>query len=442
MKYAANRTQSTVKAKAKTLSEGRTVKKIKPAAKRPVNKVALKPRSQKPVKKSKVVAKTAPKDLPRAPKPAAKQTVPKLSAKTLGALKTLSVRKAKPALKQKAQPKSKNVAAKTLVKTIKVSTKKTKTKATNKKVTAAKTVKVIAATPKAKLKAAATKPKTFVKASAETSVKTKKSKSPKVAVQKTKRQRQPKVKVAAPVVKIKSVRQTAKPNVAGKKPRNFGKTKPIIATQPARGKKIAPTVPARRVNLKSKKIQPIVQAKKSGKKAERIRSLAVAKKVVKRTQKLKPAISAATFGKSNRIIKKAVSVEKYSAVTNAIKVIQPPAPKPKNRKARPIGSAVFRGKKALYDFKVFALNEKFEPIPAVYIISRRKTDRHKRGHHALICIGETDSISDELKRHRKGKCVKKHEANVVSILPETDEKMRLKIETDLKAAHAVVCNLN
>jgi hypothetical protein len=60
----------------------------------------------------------------------------------------------------------------------------------------------------------------------------------------------------------------------------------------------------------------------------------------------------------------------------------------------------------------------------------------------LICIGETASISDELKRHRKGKCVKKHEANAVSILPEADEKMRLKIETDLRAAHAVACNLN
>jgi len=155
---------------------------------------------------------------------------------------------------------------------------------------------------------------------------------------------------------------------------------------------------------------------------------------------LKPAISAASVKKQNRKNIKTCPIGKIKTVEKVIEAIAPRLPKQKNRKARPISSAVFRGKKERYDFKVFALNEKFEPIPAVYIISKRKTDRHKRGHHAVICIGETASISDELKRHRKGKCVKKHEANVVSILPETDAKTRLKIETDLKAAHSVACN--
>jgi hypothetical protein len=109
-------------------------------------------------------------------------------------------------------------------------------------------------------------------------------------------------------------------------------------------------------------------------------------------------------------------------LTDAIEARQAPAPKTEKPKSQTISSAFFRGRKERYDFKVFELNEKFEPIPAVYIISKRKTDRNKRGHHALICIGETASIAEELKRHRKGKCVKKHEANVVSILPEADEK--------------------
>ncbi len=59
MKHAANRTQSTVKAKTKTLTQVKAVKKIKPAAKQPVSEAALKPRSQKPVQKAKGAAKTA-----------------------------------------------------------------------------------------------------------------------------------------------------------------------------------------------------------------------------------------------------------------------------------------------------------------------------------------------------------------------------------------------
>ena len=210
--------------------------------------------------------------------------------------------------------------------------------------------------------------------------------------------------------------------------------------QPAARKKIAAKVPAKRVNLKSKEIQTVAATKKSAGKAEKVKPIGAAKKIVRRTQKFKPAISAAMFGKPSRATKKAVSPEKIKVVTKVIEAVEIPAPKPKNRRARPIGSAVFLGKKERYDFKVFELGEKFEPIPAVYIISKRKIDRNKRGHHALICIGETNSIAAELKRHRKGKCVKKHQANVVSILPEMDEKTRLRIESDLKAAHSVACN--
>lgn len=149
-----------------------------------------------------------------------------------------------------------------------------------------------------------------------------------------------------------------------------------------------------------------------------------------------------------QVVAPVVSIRKpeivqIKVVENKIEEIKIPIlVKPRNKKAKPIGSAVFRGKKDRYDFKVFALNETFEAIPAVYIISKRITDKRKKSHHALICIGVTDSIFDELKKHRKGKCIKKHAANVISILPEADEKMRLKIETDLKAAHAIACNFN
>ena len=137
-----------------------------------------------------------------------------------------------------------------------------------------------------------------------------------------------------------------------------------------------------------------------------------------------------------------VAAKRVKVGETKIKTVNLPILKtPKKKKIKPISSAVFRGKKDRYAFEVFSLTEEFEPVPAVYVISRRKTDRQKKAHHSLVCIGQTNSIFDEVKKHRNGKCVKKHNANVISILTEGDEKKRLKIETDLKAAHSIACNL-
>ncbi|MBA2621155.1 MAG: hypothetical protein H0U87_08140 [Acidobacteria bacterium] len=135
------------------------------------------------------------------------------------------------------------------------------------------------------------------------------------------------------------------------------------------------------------------------------------------------------------------AIKRIEAVANKIEVTLPPivAVKPKKKKAKAISAAVFRGRKARYDFQVFPLDAEFDAaISAIYVISKRKTDRNKRAHHALVCIGQTESLSGEIKRHAK-KCIKKHAANVISILPETNEKRRLKIEEDLKAAHSIAC---
>lgn len=119
--------------------------------------------------------------------------------------------------------------------------------------------------------------------------------------------------------------------------------------------------------------------------------------------------------------------------------LSPVKPRPKTLK--PLGKAVFRGKKALYDFKVFSLDEQFEAVQAVYIISKRKTDKNRRAHHLLLCIGQTDSVVEAIKKHRKNRCLKKNNANVISLLREPDAKKRLQIADDLKAAHTIVCNL-
>ena len=113
--------------------------------------------------------------------------------------------------------------------------------------------------------------------------------------------------------------------------------------------------------------------------------------------------------------------------------------KQRKKKSLRVGEAIFRGKKLLYNFEVFPIDIEFDEVPAVYIISKRKLDKNGKAHHALVCIGQTESIVNELKKHKKGKCVKKLKANVVSLLVNDVEKERLKIEEDLKSAHAIPC---
>lgn len=113
--------------------------------------------------------------------------------------------------------------------------------------------------------------------------------------------------------------------------------------------------------------------------------------------------------------------------------------KHRKEKSPRIGNAVIRGRKERYEFEVFPLDVEMQPVPAVYVISRRVTDREGRGHHKFVCIGQTESLALELKRQKKGKCIKKFKANVVSVLPTESEKSRFSIEADLKAAHSIPC---
>lgn len=110
------------------------------------------------------------------------------------------------------------------------------------------------------------------------------------------------------------------------------------------------------------------------------------------------------------------------------------------KKSPKISEAIIRGKKSLYNFDVIPLNAEFEDTSAIYVISKRKIDKRGKGHHRFICIGQTDSVLKEIKKHQKAKCVKKHQANVVCLLKEADGEKRLRIEEDLRLAHSSVCN--
>lgn len=210
--------------------------------------------------------------------------------------------------------------------------------------------------------------------------------------------------------------------------------------------KTAPSVKT----VKVKSVKTRAPANKTPK--AKISRLVAASKDAKRKTKISPKKIEAIKPKSAEKIRRAPKVKNaergngksFAPIENkieapSVQIVQ----KPKKKKAKAISSAVFRGKKERYDFQVFPLDALFEQTatPAVYVISKRKTDRNKRAHHALLCIGQTDSVSVEIKRHQKN-CIKKHAANVISLLPETNEKKRLKIEEDLKAAHSLACGIS
>lgn len=112
------------------------------------------------------------------------------------------------------------------------------------------------------------------------------------------------------------------------------------------------------------------------------------------------------------------------------------------KKLRKLADAVFRGQQSQYSFKVYPLTAEVTDQPAIFIISRRVTDRFGKGHHAAVCIGETDSIVKELRSHKRAKCAKQHAANVVCILKEQDANARVGMIDDLTSARSFSCIRN
>jgi hypothetical protein len=114
----------------------------------------------------------------------------------------------------------------------------------------------------------------------------------------------------------------------------------------------------------------------------------------------------------------------------------------KHAPTRKLADAIFRGRRGEYIFKVYPLNADVTDQPAVFVISRRIVDGRGKGHQAATCIGETDSIAGELKKHKKARCKKDHATNVVCLFKEKDAKSRNAIVADLTQIRSFECIRN
>ena len=270
--------------------------------------------------------------------------------------------------------------------------------------------------------------------------KTVKSKNERVAPKTAGKKSKPaenKVKSAVSAVKEKNKRNSpAAKNVIATAIAATTKTPKISAAKA--GKKPEVIVPTKTQKLKTK---PAAE-----KKAAIIPAVNNQKAKVKGEKSARNVEIIAPITKS-KLKKKVETVEKKTAkkstkkIETKIEIVIPPvAAKPVKKKLKPIGSAVVRGKSGKYDFEVFPLDAELKDGSAIYVISKRITDLRGRGHHKFVCIGQTESLLGEIKRHKKDKCIKQHKANVICLLREESAANRLKIETDLREAHSIACN--
>jgi hypothetical protein len=160
----------------------------------------------------------------------------------------------------------------------------------------------------------------------------------------------------------------------------------------------------------------------------------------KKVELIVPAVTPKAKKNAEPVGKKLAPKPSKKAVGKVEIIVPPIAAKPVKKKIKPIGSAVVRGKNGKYDFEVFPLDADLKDGSGIYVISKRITDKSGRGHHKFVCIGQTESLLGEIKRHKKDKCIKQHSANVICLLREESATNRLKIETDLRAAHTIACN--
>src|SRR5688572_13822418 len=116
--------------------------------------------------------------------------------------------------------------------------------------------------------------------------------------------------------------------------------------------------------------------------------------------------------------------------------------RPRKKRSAKISEAVFLGRKGSYTFDVYPLAGEVPDSPAVFVLSRRKVDKAGKASHAASCIGETVSITAELKKHKRAKCVKQNAGNVVCVLTDENEGSRSAVVEDITDARTFSCVRN
>jgi hypothetical protein len=107
------------------------------------------------------------------------------------------------------------------------------------------------------------------------------------------------------------------------------------------------------------------------------------------------------------------------------------------------GGITFNGKSGeKYYFKAWPLQTRFNPLGAVYFVTKRAFNdkTYRRASHESIYIGQTADLTAPLATPLHLACFDKHGANCICVYVDAIEERRLAIAQDLLAAHSTTCN--
>jgi hypothetical protein len=106
-----------------------------------------------------------------------------------------------------------------------------------------------------------------------------------------------------------------------------------------------------------------------------------------------------------------------------------------------IGSLTLTGASgASYTFQIFPWNTTFNPVAAVYVVTKRLPAENGDFRHDVLYVGETGSLSERFASHHKADAMERRQANCINVLQERNAEVRLRIEADLIASHNPPCN--
>jgi len=92
-----------------------------------------------------------------------------------------------------------------------------------------------------------------------------------------------------------------------------------------------------------------------------------------------------------------------------------------------------------YDFDVFPIDAKFQPVAAVYAVTRR-TGRGGAQEHEVLYVGEADRLPEDFADHPKADCFRSHNADCVGVLRQEAADSRRATVADLVAQLKPPCN--
>ena len=107
------------------------------------------------------------------------------------------------------------------------------------------------------------------------------------------------------------------------------------------------------------------------------------------------------------------------------------------------GGITFNGKSGeKYYFKAWPLQTRFNPLGAVYFITKRvfADKTYRRASHESIFIGQTADLTAPLGLPAELGCFEKNGANCICVYVDANEERRVAIAQDLLAAHRTTCN--